>query len=417
MTDVSMPKLADSMESGTIARWLIGDGQPVSVGDDLVEIETDKAVVVHPAELEGILHVLVEEGAQCLVGTVIAEIGPVAAEVSPSVTGGEEVAPSAPVQTLVPPPAPRSPRVAASTDERLETGVTPLARRAATLHGISLNSLVGSGPRGRILRRDVLSAAGVVPDPEEERPVRPASAAKPQPVVPRPAGDHGTDLVPLTHVQRLIADRMARAKSTIPEFQVQTEVRANDLLSLHESLRRDCPAELAPSLNDLVIKAAAITLREHPLVNGSFTDSGYELHHEINVGFAVAIPGALYVPVLRDADITGLGAMAIESKRLIQQARAGHLTPAELSGGTFTVSNLGMFGVTAMTPIINHPQAAILGVGGARETLALVEGVPAVESLMTLTLICDHRIIYGAEAAEFLSKVKRKLESPTSLLL
>jgi pyruvate dehydrogenase E2 component (dihydrolipoamide acetyltransferase) len=209
---------------------------------------------------------------------------------------------------------------------------------------------------------------------------------------------------------------MAESKATIPEFQVQTEVAMDAAIAFRAELKGVLEGE-APSLNDLVVKACALALRGHERANGSYLDGAFELHERVNVGVAVATEDALVVPVVQDADRKALGQIARETRRLAERVRLGQITPPELSGGTFTVSNLGMYGMTQIVPVINPPQAAILGVGAIRETLARVEGEIVERHPMTLTLSCDHRILYGADAALFLAEVKSLLEAPLQLAL
>jgi pyruvate dehydrogenase E2 component (dihydrolipoamide acetyltransferase) len=266
-----------------------------------------------------------------------------------------------------------------------------------------LDELTGSGPRGRITRADVLAAAGVeVPAPS---------------LTPAPAPVAAGDAVGLTRIQQVIARRMSESRSSIPEFEVSTEVAMDVALALRAQLR-ELPGDGAvPSVNDFIVKAVALALRDHPRLNASWVDGGPRAHDGIHIGVAVATDDALIVPTVRDADARSLGSLAAESRRLADRVRAGQVTPEELSGATFTVSNLGMFGMTAIRPIINAPQVAILGVGVAREVLALQAGEVVARRLMTLTLSCDHRAVYGADAARFLSDVRALLEAPLRLMV
>jgi pyruvate dehydrogenase E2 component (dihydrolipoamide acetyltransferase) len=223
---------------------------------------------------------------------------------------------------------------------------------------------------------------------------------------------------PLSRRQQLIARRMAEAKATVPHFQVQTEAEVDALLGLRVELKRGVDDDQTlPSINDFIVKACALALRRHPRANGSYRDGAFELHDQINVGVAVAAEDALIVPTIFSADERSLGEIAAQSRRLAQRVRDGTVTPPELSGATFTVSNLGMLGMTAITPVINPPQAAILGVGAARALPELVDGQLRQRHLLTLTLSCDHRILYGADAARFLSDIRRGLETPLALML
>jgi pyruvate dehydrogenase E2 component (dihydrolipoamide acetyltransferase) len=298
----------------------------------------------------------------------------------------------------------------ASPANGARTIATPLARRVATVHGVSLDAVAGSGPRGRITRHDVLAHAGlaVEPAPVRERATATARAER--------DGARGeVDRVELSRLQTTVARRMAEAKATIPHFQVQTEVTMDAALALREQLKS--MQEPVPSLNDLFIKAAALALRRHPRANGAYRDGAFELYSRINIGFAVAAEDALVVPTLFDVDEKSLGAIAAESRRLAGLVRDGKITPPELSGATFTVSNLGMYGMTAIFPVINAPQAAMLGVGAARTVLSRQGGEIVEEQLLTLTLSCDHRILYGADAAQLLSEIRCLVEEPLRLAL
>jgi pyruvate dehydrogenase E2 component (dihydrolipoamide acetyltransferase) len=247
----------------------------------------------------------------------------------------------------------------------------------------------------------------------------PGPSRTPAPAAPAPINGNGAGQVEeLTRLQQVVARRMAEAKSTIPHFQVQTEVAMDAALSLRSQLKATAEAlgESAPSVNDVIVKACALALRRHPHANGSYRAGRFELHEHVNVGVAVAAEGALVVPTVFDADAKSLGAIAADTRRLAERVRVQQITPPELSGATFTVSNLGMFGMTAITPVINPPQAAILGVGAARPVLARDEHGEIVDrSLLTLTLSCDHRILYGADAARFLADIKALLEAPLRL--
>jgi pyruvate dehydrogenase E2 component (dihydrolipoamide acetyltransferase) len=400
------------MEEGTILSWLKDDGDEVAVGDELVEIETDKATMTYESPAEGVLRIVAGVGETLAVGAPIAHLG---GADEPPASDLERVSHAQGTK-----PAP-SPAVHASTEGNGNADATvlatPLARRMATVHGVDLGALDGTGPRGRITRADVAASAGIEdpvdtgrvppgPDPE----IRPAFRDK-SPTDASPTQD-------LTRVQQLIARRMSEAKATIPEFQVQCEADIDALLALRNQLKdQPEPPQPLPSLNDFIVKACALALRRHPRANGSYRDGRFELHEHVNVGIAVAAADALIVPTIADADTRSVGAIAREARRLAAAVRDGSVTPRELAGATFTVSNLGMYGMTAITPVINPPQAAILGVGAARAIPALRDGELVERRLMTLTLSCDHRILYGADAAEFLSDIRRGLESPLTLLL
>jgi pyruvate dehydrogenase E2 component (dihydrolipoamide acetyltransferase) len=406
VTDVAMPRLSDSMEQGTILSWLKATGDQVAVGDELLEIETDKSTVAYSAETAGVLEILVAEGTTVPVGEPIARIGDAPPDQEPgTVTAAADAGP--PEASAAPVSVNRNGR-----DHGRAAVATPLARRIAAAHGIELDQVEGTGPLGRITRADVetkagLASTGPMPAP---KPVRPATGPDRAP--------GSTRLQELSRLQQLIARRMTEAKATVPHFQVQTDVTVDAALALRAELIAACGDEdPVPSVNDLVIKASALALRRHPLANGSYTEEGFVLHDAVNVGFAVAADAALVVPTVFDADTKSLGEIARDTRRLAQRVRSGEIAPRELEGATFTVSNLGMFGMTAITPVINPPQAAILGVGAARETLTRDDGEIVERRLMTLTLSCDHRILYGADAARFLAEIRGLLESPLKLVL
>jgi pyruvate dehydrogenase E2 component (dihydrolipoamide acetyltransferase) len=426
-----MPKLSDSMEIGTIITWLIADGSPVVAGDELVEIETDKAAVTHLADADGVLQIVEPEGTTCAVGTIIARIGPPISLTSPA---PETVALPQPGPVLKPTRHPDPGLVSAvvplaksdgnrSNVEGVVVAATPLARRAASIHGVRLETVRATGPRGRVTQSDVLTAAGISPDhlpsPDPE-----STQAWAHPGAPNSIGSGAVSaekgqisLQPFSRLQQVVAERMAHANATTPAFQVQTDVTVDDAIALRERLKELPRHDRTPTLNDLVIKASAVALRDFPLGNASFTDVGLEFHSRINVGFAVAAEGSLMVPTIFDADTLTLGKVAAETRRLAERVRSATITPAELSGGTFTVSNLGMFGMTAITPVINPPQAGILGVGAARQVLTRAEGEIVERTMITLTLSCDHRILYGADAATLLAAIRELLENPLGLLL
>ena len=403
MTDILMPRLSDSMEEGTLLTWLIDDDGEVAEGQELAEIETDKATMTYESEAAGVVSIVAAAGTTVAVGELIARVSP---------GGAPPPEPAAADPTPEPAPAPAPVSVvahgngSADTDGRQAVAATPMARRIAAVHGVALHELRGTGPRGRVVRADVLAAAGMQPAPADLGP--PA---------PTPAAD-GDERVELSRLQALVARRMAEAKATVPHFQVQTEVEMSAALAFRAELKRlgeSTPA--VPSLNDLIVKACALCLRRFPRANGSYVDGGFQLHGRVNVGIAVASEDALVVPVIHDADSRSLGQIAASSRALAEAVRDSTVTAAQLSGATFTVSNLGMFGMTAITPVVNPPQAAILGVGAIRDVLARQDGEIVDRSTLTLTLSCDHRILYGADAARFLDAVRALLQAPLSLAL
>ncbi|MFZ0091110.1 MAG: dihydrolipoamide acetyltransferase family protein [Solirubrobacteraceae bacterium] len=423
MTEILMPSLSDSMQEGTILTWLKDAGERVERGVELVEIETDKATMTYESPEEGILEIVVEPGSTVAVGTVIAR----AQEGESRVIDDDAAA----QPTVADDPAPVEAASAPVEDGLNGDGpvrATPLARRLASAHDIDLSRLSGSGPRGRIRRVDVELAAGVRVESPAPRSSAPAPGFAPAPapapavqadasVAPEGEGAKGpVTVVQPTRLQQIIARRMSEAKATIPEFQVEAEVTFDAAIELRAQLKTQ-GGERVPSFNDLVVKACALALREHPRANASYRDGAFELYGRVNIGIAVAAQDALVVPTIFDADTRSLGAIAAEAKRLAARVRDGEITPPELSGATFTVSNLGMYGMSAITPVINPPQAAILGVGATRALPAIVDGELIDRHVLTLRLSCDHRILYGADAAELLSDIRGHLEQPLRLML
>lgn len=388
-----MPRLSDSMTEGTIVRWLKADGDAVEPGEEIVEVETDKATVGYEAEVAGTLSIRQPEGATVAVGAVIAVLG--GADDAP---GGVAVAAG---------PARVTQAAAAATRVK----ASPLARRLAHELGVELSALHGSGPHGRVIKSDVMAAAGNGGD-RASVPTRAASEPTPAAPAPSPPGEDSQEL---TRIQSLIARRMAESRGTVPEFALEVDADMSGALQMRREL--GAVAEPGPSLNDIIVKACALALRRHPRANGSFADGRFVLHPRVNVAVAVAVEGALLTPVVFDADATSVGEIARETRRLITRARAGELAPAELDGGTFTVSNLGMFGIDRFEGIINAPQAAILCVGAVRDRPIARDGAVVIRPMATLTLAADHRILYGADAAAFLVDVQRFLEHPLTMTL
>jgi pyruvate dehydrogenase E2 component (dihydrolipoamide acetyltransferase) len=292
--------------------------------------------------------------------------------------------------------------------------------------GLDLAALAGSGPGGRIIKADVERAAQAQPAPAvaapavAEAPVAAAAPAAPTPGVrEKPETAKGSvETIELTKTQQTIARRMAESKATAPSFYLQTNIDMSRCFSARARLKASASeGEVVPSFNDMVVKACAIALRQFPLANGAYRDGRWETYSRVNVGIAVAAPGALIVPTIFDADLKGLRQIAAEARALAARVRDGQITPPELSGATFTVSNLGMYGISNFHPIINSPQAAILGVGEITPTPVVSDGEVTVAQRMGATLVCDHRILYGADGAEFLARVRALLEEPLGLAL
>jgi pyruvate dehydrogenase E2 component (dihydrolipoamide acetyltransferase) len=401
-----MPRLSDSMEEGTVLRWLVADGAEVARGDEIVELETDKANMAYEADFAGVLRTVAAEGDTLPVGALLATIGEPAAVATPGSAAARAVA--VPDAT----PAASPPLATASPAGNGALSASPVARRLAEAHEVELGELSGSGPHGRILKADVRAWVEAAP---AKRPV-PPSAAPVAVEAPAAEGAKGAVSVQeLSRLQQTVARRMAEARATIPDFTVSVDADMGAVLELREQLRGG--AAVLPSINDIIVKIAARALRRHPRVNGAYRDGRFELYDRINVGIAVAADDGLVVPTIRDADRLSLTELATESRRLAQRVRDGAVTPQELAGGTFTISNLGMFGVDRFAGVINPPQAAILCVGAVAKRAAVHEEQLAIRSLLTLTLVSDHRIIYGADAAAFLADLRTALENPLGELL
>jgi pyruvate dehydrogenase E2 component (dihydrolipoamide acetyltransferase) len=372
---IAMPRLSDSMEEGTIVRWLKAPGDDVVRGDELVEIETDKATMTYEAERDGVLGALLAEaGASVALGAPIAELMVEATEGE-----AQPVAPS-PVRT------PRPPRVAAS----------PVARRLAASLGVPLDTLAGTGPHGRVVRADVLAAT----DADD---------------VPQAPGREDEHVV-LTSTQRTIAQRMVASRREIPDFTVTVEIDMTEALALRGQLLALYP-DTRPSVNDLLVKAAAVVLREQPALNASWAGDHVVRHRRVNIGVAVAAEDALLVPVIDDADRLTLVELARATRAAGQRARSRSCSPQEMRGATFTISNLGMFGVLSFDAVIDAPQVAILAVGGiVRRPAFDADGAVVARDTLQASLTCDHRAVYGADAARFLQRLRGVIEQPLALL-
>ena len=413
--EIIMPRLSDSMEEGTVLQWLVAEGDTVEAGQPLVEIETDKATVTHEADAAGVVLALnVSEGATVPLGAPIAVIGEPGEELptaeSPeAVTAAtsEDVRGAPAARTAGPPAATRRGRPRAS----------PLARRLAAQLDVRLEGLTGSGPNGRVIRSDVERAAAQGTNGAAAK--APATVAQQDipPTTQAPSRAKGeTTVHELGRVQRTVARRMAESRATVPDFELRCEVDMSAVVALRERLR--AVTEPLPSYNDFVVKATALALRQFPRVNAAYRDGHVETYSRINVGVAVAAEDALVVPTVFDADRLSLGEISRKTRELAAQVRDGTIGPADLGGGTFTVSNLGMYGVDSFSAVINPPQAAILAVGSLKPRAIVDEsgGVVARPTIL-LTLACDHRALYGADGASFLARVRELLEAPDALIL
>ncbi|MCW3015988.1 MAG: 2-oxo acid dehydrogenase subunit [Solirubrobacterales bacterium] len=420
LISVIMPRLSDSMEEGTVVSWLVADGAIVKAGEAIVEIETDKATVSHEAETDGTIRLVVPEGSTVPLGTQLAIIAPTG--VAFEETSDESTEQSAsPVTTpdananggaAVLPPSSAQGEV-----ERIRA--SPVARRMARERGIDLSTLTGTGRAGRITIADLHTAR----DPEPVT-IAPASASAPPVTVPRPqpqppvTGAKGqVASVDPSRQQVVIARRMAESKATAPEFVISRQVDMEEAFLLREAMRAGAGNAPLPSFNDLVVKASALALHEVPEANAAYRDGRFERYSRVNVGVAVAGDDTLLVPTVVDADRKSLGEIARETRRLAERCRDGTVTPPELAGATFSISNLGMFSIDHFTAVLNPPQAAILAVGALKPSGVVHEGQLVVRRTMWLSLTCDHRILYGAHAAALLNGIVDHLEHPWTLVL
>ena len=412
VTKVVMPKLSEAMESGKIIKWLKQEGDRVAGGDILAEVETDKADVEMEAFGGGVLRkILVSAGEKAPVGTLIAVIAETGEDISTVLaTAGAGAGAGSGAQTTLPPSEPAPAPVAAPVVPAVGVApmpragrvkASPLARKIAAQAGVDLRLLQGSGPGGRIVRRDVEAA-------------RTGAAAAPA-LVPAAPGVEFED-VPLSPMRAAIAKRMPLAKAPVPHFYVTSEVAMDRAWELREELNR-LEGQPKISLNDLVVRACALALLRHPGVNASLQGEAIRVFHRVHMGIAVALDEGLITPVLRDCHARSLAQIAVESRDLAERARARKLRAQELSGATFSISNLGMYDVAEFSAIINPPEGAILAVGSVRQVPVVTDAGLGVGRRMALTLSCDHRVMDGAMGARFLQDVKRLLEEPLRLLV
>jgi pyruvate dehydrogenase E2 component (dihydrolipoamide acetyltransferase) len=430
-SQVVLPKMSETMEEGVVVKWLKHEGEHVAPGDPLAEIETDKAVLELEAQEPGVLRkILVQEDHKVSVGQLMAVIASEEEDISPLV-GGERAFPSRPAASistsspaisasppsLTPPEAPPPSSQTKTAHERLDA--SPLARRMAEEAGIDLAQVGGTGPGGRVVKRDIEAFL------EQHRgqvapPSAPPAAPMPSSVLPLSAANmprKDFEARELSLMRKTIARRMALSKATVPHFYVSTAIDMTQAIALRHSLNAVAEEPFRISYNDMVLKAVANALRQFPRLNVSYHDDTVRMHQRVHIGMAVALDEGLITPVLRDCDRKSLGEIAREASELAERARARRLKPDDYMGGTFSVSNLGMFEIDECSAIINPPEAAILAVGAIKEQPIVVDGQLAVGQRMKVTLSCDHRVVDGATAARFLQIVKRCLEQPLSLML
>jgi pyruvate dehydrogenase E2 component (dihydrolipoamide acetyltransferase) len=439
---VTMPRLSDTMEAGTIVRWNVKEGDEVTSGQVVADIETDKATMEMPVFDDGrIAKLLVPAGQSVKVGTQIAVIAEEGEDLAAAATGGGSVAPKVtpaakPAAAVASPASPAA--GSADEDETVsEDGtrvrVSPVARRMAEEAGIPLASLKGSGPGGRIIKRDVQTAIENAGSRPAAAPAPAAPAASAQalavPVSPSPRASGGlvvagleSERVAVSGMRQTIARRLVESKTTIPHYQVSMRFDMDRLVALREQLNRElAETGIKLSVNDFIVRGCALAMARHPYVNASWAGDAIALHRQVNVGVAVALDeskgGGLVVAVIRDADRKSLRAISAETRAMSEKARTRGLSAEDMADSTFTVSNLGMFGVEHFTAIINPPNSAILACGGAIKQPVVRNGELAIGFEMTATLSSDHRVIDGAMAARWLQELKGLLENPATLLV
>lgn len=418
---IVMPKLGFDMREGVLVRWLKEIGDTVNKGDIVAEIESDKATLELEAQVGGVL--LKQMGAAGDVIPVGANLGIVGAsgEDVASLNGGAPAKKEAPApeSTSAQPVATSAaaPTVSAAVSTEFPSGVkaTPVARRLAREQQVDLTQVTPTGPDGRIRKGDVEQFLQV--KPAVAAPVAAATPTAPTPTpTPVIAGADDTE-VPATRLRQAIARRMTESKTSVPHFYVTSEINMEAALSLRKQINAMLPDEEKVTVNDLIVKAVALALRDYPNLNASFAGDRFIRHNHINVGVAVAVEGGLLTVVSKDTDKTAVSQIAAANKAMIARARSGKISPNDVEGATFTVSNLGAFDVENFIAIINPPDAAILAVGSARQVPIVKDGQLAIGTMMKVTISADHRVTDGAEAAQYLQKLKALLENPMRLLL
>ncbi len=414
--EVKMAKLSPTMESGQMVKWLVKVGDKVKEGDTLAEVQTDKAVMPMESFDEGtVARLNVNEGDTIALGQTVLVLAKKGEDASAIAEAGGSAQPSAAPPKVIETPSTTADangrESAAQIAEPVSVGgrvkSTPLARKVAASVGVDIAQVRGSGPSGRVIRSDVDAFA-------QEKPTAKPSAPSSRPA----AASREPSRIPHTQMRKTIADRMLKAKQAAPEIHVTVDVRVDKIAAIRESLNKALAAEkIKLSMGDFVTKAVALALRKHPGVNASYESDAIVQHGSVNVGIAVALEGGLMVPVLHNADTLGLKEIRLGTEDLAKATREGKLKPAQMMGGTFTISNLGMYGVRAFDAILNLPEVGILAVGAA-EKRPVVEGESlVVGTMMTVTLTADHRAVDGALAAEFLRTFKGLLEEPAMMML
>lgn len=437
-TEVMMPKLSPTMEEGQLSRWLKKEGDRVSMGEPLAEIDTDKATMEMQALSSGVLRkILIKEGESAPLGQLIAIIGEPDEDISALESKAQKGAASA---STPPPPAetaaepePKEPEAKVESPTKTSSGptaednghkatvesstsgrmiVSPLAARMAAEAGIDLRSLSGSGPGGRIIKRDVEAALNAAAKSEPQTKLRMVPPAKKSAV----GGASPFHDEPVSVMRKTIANRLVTSLGPVPHFFLTTEIEMDRVVELRQSIKTLEP-DLKISINDIIIKVAAAALMQHPQVNASYQDKAVRYYEQADIGVAVAIDEGLITPVIRAADQKSVSEIAQEVRDLAERARARKLLPEEYTGASFSISNLGMFGIDEFTAIINPPEAGILAIGAVSAKPVVRDGQVVVRQIMRVTMSCDHRIIDGATGAKFLQTFKKILENPLYLIV
>ena len=442
--NITMPALSPTMEEGNLAKWLVKEGDKVKSGDVIAEIETDKATMEVEAVDEGtVAKIVVPAGTEAVkVNALIAILAEEGEDVAAAAAGGASSAPKAEAapapkadaapapasaQAAAPAPAAASAAPAASTGERVFA--SPLARRLAKEAGLDLKAVSGSGPKGRVVKSDVEKAVST--GGSKAAPATAAASAAPAPALAKGASEEAVlknfaegsyELVPHDGMRKTIAKRLQESKQTIPHFYVSVDCELDALLALRAQLNAAAPEKDGKpayklSVNDMVIKALALALRDVPDANVSWTDTNMVKHKHADVGVAVSIPGGLITPIIRKADEKSLSTISNEMKDLGKRAKDRKLKPEEYQGGTTAVSNMGMMGVKSFSAVVNPPHATILAVGAGEERVVVKKGEMKVANVMTVTLSTDHRCVDGALGAELLGAFKRYIENPMGMLV
>lgn len=429
---VAMPKLGFDMAEGMLVRWVIAEGQQVQKGAVLAEIETDKATVEVESTFSGVVFKhLVSQGTSVPVGKPIAVIAAEGESVDPSFwqTGSSDAAPKD-IQkqpdtepgVQVSPEAPLTPARSASIlpVDQVEIKASPLAKKIAREQQVDLARLSGSGPEGRIVRRDVeaalkaLQIAPAAPKGEGTPPLKGGPAAAP--LIFKAARIPADEIAPLNRLRSAISRRMTESKQQVPHFYITRDYKVDDLLDLREQWNEVAGEENRLSINDFIVKAAALSLRQFPNINASLVEGGINRHGHVNIGVAVAVPGGLLTVVCRDVDQKSLPTIGSEIRGMAARAREGKVRTEDIEGSTFSISNLGMYDVENFAAIINPPEVAILAVGSAREVPTIIDGELAISRMMKITISADHRVTDGAEAAQFMQLLGDYLNMPLGLL-